>query len=57
MQNFGEKIAKTLEPEETPEERDIWDDTPPLSPEAELPTSGIPDDVPEADLLDQNRPA
>lgn len=54
MKTFGD-LTKTLHPGETPVETGLWDETTPWTPEEEAPTPHIPDDVPEADCLDQRR--
>jgi hypothetical protein len=54
MKTFGD-VTKILQPSETPVESDLWEETAAWVPEEEPLTPRIPDDVPEADLLEQNR--
>jgi hypothetical protein len=54
MKTFGD-ISTIVQPSETPAESDLWEETVAWVPEEEPPTPRIPDDVPEADLLEQNR--
>ena len=51
MQSFGD--TKVLQTPETPVETDLWEETTAWEPEQAHPTPRIADDVPEADLLDQ----
>ena len=53
METFGK--VDVLQPGETPAEAELWVETVAGMPEDELPIPRIPDDVPEADLLEQTR--
>jgi hypothetical protein len=57
MQTFPEPIPKTIQPGETPVETYASEDMTALTSESEAPPPRIPDDVPEADFLEQSLPA
>ena len=57
MQTFPEPIPKTIQPGEPPVETDASEDMTALISEGEAPPPQIPDDVPEADFLEQTLPA